>query len=163
MNRFYEDLIRQMEQEFERSDEVLRRFLHAFSSPDRFWEPQADVYETREAVKVKVELAGVRADTIQVELSGDGRLLTVRGVREDERTEAVDRILFHQMEIYLGPFERVLPLPPSAEVDRDNVQAAYRDGFLIITLPKRVRTSPQTTKIAVQGEDVRGITNSSST
>src|ERR1043165_4227957 len=63
MNRFYEDLIRQMEQEFERSDEVFRRFLHAFSSPERFWEPQADVYETREAVKVKVELAGVRPDS----------------------------------------------------------------------------------------------------
>ena len=151
MNRFYEDLIRQMEQEFERSDEVLRRFLHSFTSPERFWEPQADVYETREAVKVKVELAGVRPDSIQVELSGDGRALTIRGVREDERKEAVDRILFHQMEIYLGPFERVLPLPQGAEVDRDNVQAAYREGFLIITLPKRVKPGPQITQIPVSG------------
>jgi HSP20 family protein len=151
MNRFYEDLIRQMEQEFERSDEVLRRFLHSFTSPARFWEPQADVYETREAVKVKVELAGVRPDSIQVELSGDGRQLTIRGVREDERTEAVDRILFHQMEIYLGPFERVLSLPPGADVERDTVNANYRDGFLIVSLPKRARTTPETTQIPVQG------------
>lgn len=151
MNRFYEDLIRQMEQEFERSDEVLRRFLHSFTSPTRFWEPQADVYETREAVKVKVELAGVRSDSIQVELSGDGRQLTIRGVREDERTEAVDRILFHQMEIYLGPFERVLSLPPGAEVERDAVNASYRDGFLVVALPKRARTTLETTQIPVQG------------
>ena len=151
MNRFYEDLIRQMEQEFERSDEVLRRFLHSFTSPERFWEPQADVYETREAVKVKVELAGVRPDSLQVELSGDARNLTVRGVREDERKEAVARILFHQMEIYLGPFERILPLPPNAEVDRDGVQASYRDGFLTITLPKRAKASPTTTQIPVRG------------
>src|SRR5687768_4041699 len=151
MNRFYEDLIRQMEHEFERSDEVLRRFLHSFTSPDRFWEPQADVYETRAAVKVKIELAGVRPDNIHVELSGDGRTLSVRGVREDERTEAVDRVLFHQMEIYLGPFERVVTLPPGAEVERDQVQASYRDGFLIITLPKRVRQGPQTTQIPVEG------------
>ena len=48
MNRFYEDLIRQMEQEFERNDEMLRRFLHSFTSPERFWEPRADIYETRE-------------------------------------------------------------------------------------------------------------------
>lgn len=150
MNRFYEDLIRQMEQEFERSDEVLRRFLHAFTSPERFWEPQADVYETREAVKVKVELAGVRAESIQVELAGDGRSVTIRGVREDERREAVDRILFHQMEIYLGPFERELSLPPGADVDRDRVQASYRDGFLIVTLPKRTGAGPQTTQIAVR-------------
>ena len=152
MNRFYEDLIRQMEQEFERSDEVLRRFLHAFSTPERFWEPQADVYETREAVKVKVELAGVKPDSIQVELSGDGRTLSIRGVREDERKEAVDRILFHQMEIYLGPFERVLPLPRGAEVQRDAVNASYRDGFLIVTLPKRAKTaSPTVTQISVEG------------
>lgn len=151
MNRFYEDLIRQMEQEFERSDEVLRRVLHAFTSPERFWEPRADVYETREAVKVKVELAGVRPDTIQVELSADARSLSIRGVREDERTEAVDRILFHQMEIYLGPFERLLPLPPGAEVDRDQVAANYRDGFLMITLPKKTRPASQMTQIQVSG------------
>lgn len=151
MNRFYEDLIRQMEQEFERSDEVLRRVLHAFTSPERFWEPRADVYETREAVKVKVELAGVRPDSIQVELSADARSLSIRGVREDERKEAVDRILFHQMEIYLGPFERLLPLPPGAEVDRDQVTAAYRDGFLMITLPKQTRPATQMTQIQVTG------------
>ena len=149
MNRFYEDLIRQMEQEFERSDEILRRFLHSFTSPDRFWEPQADIYETREAVKVKMELAGVRSDAIHVELSGDGRMLSVRGVREDERTEAVDRILFHQMEIYLGPFERILPLPSGAEVDRERMTATYREGFLVITLPKRVNPGPQVTQIRV--------------
>ena len=151
MNRFYEDLIRQMEQEFERSDEVMRRFVHSFTSPARFWEPQADVYETRESVKVKVELAGVRPDSIQVELSGDGRNLSIRGVREDERTEAVDRILFHQMEIYLGPFERVLALPPGAELERDSVNATYRDGFLVVTLPKRARSAPETTQIPVRG------------
>lgn len=150
MSRFNEELIRQMEQEFDRSEEILRRFLHSITSPERFWEPQADVYETREAVRVKVELAGVRPDSIQVELSGDGRSLSIRGVREDERTEAVDRILFHQMEIYLGPFERVLTLPPGAEVDREAVQAAYKDGFLLVTLPKRPKR-PQTTQIRVTG------------
>ncbi len=151
MNRFYEDLIRQMEQEFERSDEILRRFLHSFTSPERFWEPQADVYETREAVKVKLELAGVRSDSIHVELSADAQTLTVRGVREDERKEAQGRILFHQMEIYLGPFERTLPLPQEAHIDRDKVQASYRDGFLTITLPKRLSLAAQTTQIPVKG------------
>lgn len=151
MNRFYEDLIRQMEQEFERDGDILRRFLHSFTSPERFWEPQADVYETREAVKVKLELAGVRPESIHVELSGDGRTLCIRGVREDERTEAVDRILFHQMEIYLGPFERVLPLPAGADVEREEVEAAYRDGFLIVTLPKRVRANSAPTQISIDG------------
>ena len=67
-------------------------------------------------------------------------------------SEAVDRILFHQMEIYLGPFERVLALPPGAEVDRDGVAATFRDGFLLVTLPKRVKPAgPQNTQITVKG------------
>lgn len=151
MSRFYEDFIRQIEQEFDRSDEIFRRFLHSVTAPERFWEPQADVYETREAIKVKVELAGVRPESIQVELGGDGQAVTIRGVREDERNEAVDRILFHQMEIYLGPFERILPLPPGADLDRDAVQASYRNGFLVVTLPKRQRPGPQKTQIPVRG------------
>jgi HSP20 family protein len=151
MNRFYEDLVRQMEQEFDRSDEVLRRFLHAFSYPERFWEPQADVYETREAVKVKAELPGVKPESIQVEFSEDGRCLSIRGMREEDRSEALDRILFHQMEIYVGPFERVLALPSGAELDRESVSAAYRDGFLIVTLPKKTRVNPQVTHIPVKG------------
>jgi HSP20 family protein len=150
MNRFYEDLIREMGQEFEPPDELLRWFMRTFMSPERFWEPQADIYETREALKVKVELAGVRPDSIHVELSGDGRALSIRGVREDEPAEAVDRILFHQMEIYLGPFERVLTLPSGADVDRESVEASYRQGFLLVTLPKRVQPVPQTMQIPVR-------------
>jgi len=150
MNRSYEDWVRQMEQEFERNEELMRRVIHSFTSPQRFWEPQVDIYETREALKVKVELSGVRPEGITVELAGDGRSLAIRGVREEERAEAADRVMFHQMEIYLGPFERVLPLPSGAEIDRDAVEAGYRDGFLIITLPKRRRAGPQTTQIQVR-------------
>lgn len=151
MNRFYEDLIHQMEEEFDRSDDGFRRMLNAFLVPGRFWEPRADVYETRESVRVKIELAGVRPETIQVELHSDGRSLAVRGMRQDEHSEAMDRILFHQMEIYMGPFERVVPLPSGAELERDQVAAAYKEGFLIITLPKRDNPCPQVMQIRVDG------------
>jgi len=150
MNRFPEELIRQMEQEFDRSEDLLRRFFHSITAPERYWEPHADVYETREAVRVKVELAGVRGECIQVELAGDGKSLVIRGLREDERSEAMDRILFHQMEIYLGPFERVLTLPPGVHVDRERITATYRDGFLLVTLPKRSRPARKT-QVRVEG------------
>jgi HSP20 family molecular chaperone IbpA len=55
------------------------------------------------------------------------------------------------MEIYLGEFERILALPPDAEVDRENVEATYRDGVLLITLPKRFGPTPQTVQIPVTG------------
>jgi len=138
-----------MESEYERSEDLWHRFLHSVLAPDHFWEPRADVYETREAIKVKVELAGVRPDSILVELAGDGRTLTVAGAREDARHEAADRVLFHQMEIYLGPFERVIALPADADVARDQVDAVYRDGFLLVTLPRKQGSSTQV-RVAIE-------------
>ena len=40
---------------------------------------------------------------------------------------------------------------PDAEVDRDNVEASYRDGMLLITLPRRFGPTPQTVQIPVTG------------
>jgi HSP20 family protein len=136
MHKFYEELMRQMEQDARRSDEWLRRFLQSVLPPDKFWEPQVDIYETKDALKVKVELAGVRPEDIHLELAGDGSALTVRGCRRDEELEASDRTMFHQMEVYLGPFERSVPLPPRLSLDRESIKASFRDGFLLVTLPK---------------------------
>jgi HSP20 family protein len=147
MRRFYEDLLRQMELEARRSEDVLRRFLHA-ASAERFWEPAVDVYETGEALHVKIELPGVCGEELQVELAGDGRHVLIRGVRRDTAAEREQRMTFHQMEIYFGPFERVITLPPQPEVDLEQVQASYRDGFLLVTLPKKPPT-PRTTNVPV--------------
>jgi HSP20 family protein len=153
MSKFYEELIRQMEQDARRADEWLRRFMQSGMPPDKFWEPLVDIYETKDSLKVKVELAGVKPEDIQLELAGDGSVLTVRGFRRDGEMEAAGRTVFHQMEVYLGPFERTVPLPPRLSLNRDEISAAFRDGFLLVSLPK-VLTPPRpaTTSIPVSGE-----------
>src|SRR2546428_5613258 len=152
MPNFYEELMRQMEQDARRTDEWLRRFLQSVLPPDKFWEPLVDVYETKVAVKVKVELAGVKPEDIHLELSGDGSALTVRGCRRDEELEVGGRTMFHQMEIYLGPFERTVPLPPRLNLDREAIQATFRDGFLLVTLPRLPAPARLvTTSIPVEG------------
>src|SRR5207244_1928590 len=102
--KFYEDMMRQMEQDMRRSEEVLRRFMQSAAPPDKFWEPLVDIDETETAIRVRVELAGVRLEELHVEVSGDARILTVRGVRRDGYGEIGDRVTFHQMEIYFGAF-----------------------------------------------------------
>jgi HSP20 family protein len=152
MHKFYEELMRQMEQDARRTDDWLRRFLQSVMPPDKFWEPLVDVYETKDTVKVKVELAGVKPDDIHLELAADGSALIVRGCRRDEELEAGGRTMFHQMEVYLGPFERTVPLPPRMNLDRDAIQASFRDGFLVVTLPKLPAPAhPVTTSIPVSG------------
>ena len=152
MNKYYEELMRQMEQDLRRSDEWLRRFMQSAMPADKFWEPLVDVYETRDALKIKIELAGVKPDDIHLEISGDGSALTVRGCRRDEELELGGRTVFHQMEVYLGRFERTVPLPPRVTVDRDAIQATFRDGFLLVTLPKVTVPRPARTSIPISDE-----------
>jgi HSP20 family protein len=152
MHKFYDEMMRQMEQDARRADEWLRRFLQSATPPDKFWEPLVDIYETRTSLRIKVELAGVRPEDIHLELAGDGGALTVRGCRRDEELEGGERTMFHQMEVYLGPFERTVPLPPHLHLDRESIQAVFRDGFLNITLPKaQTPPRPETTSIPVRG------------
>ena len=138
--RNYRDLLRQMETDMQRFAE--EAFFGSWDQPsglNRFWQPAADVHETAAGVLIKLELAGVTAEDLQVALSADGRRLTVSGVRTERSDERLERRGCHQLEIYFGPFERTFPLPPEADIDRDGISATLRDGFLVIALPRRAR------------------------
>jgi HSP20 family molecular chaperone IbpA len=105
--RDYRDLLRQMEQDMQRFTE--EAFVSFFDNPatyHRFWQPAADVHETPAGIVIKLELAGVTTESVNVSLSGDGRRLVVSGTRAEENDERIGRIGCHQLEIYFGPFER---------------------------------------------------------
>jgi HSP20 family protein len=93
-------------------------------------EPATDVYETAENVVVLVEIAGVNPEGIDITV--EGRTITVRGEREDRQRHLTR--LYHQMEICCGLFERTVPLP--SEVNAQQSSATYSDGILAIVLPK---------------------------
>ena len=96
------------------------------------WQPDVDVFETEKSMVVRVELAGVSGDDLRVTV--DGETLRISGVRV--APEPTDVLRLHQMEIASGPFERRLRIPMAFE--RDGVTAHLADGFLTVTLPKRV-------------------------
>jgi HSP20 family molecular chaperone IbpA len=96
------------------------------------WQPDVDVFETEKAVVVRVELSGVRGDDLRVIV--DGEALRISGVRM--APEPVEMKRLHQMEIATGPFERHLRIPIAFQ--REGVVAQLADGFLTVTLPKRV-------------------------
>jgi HSP20 family protein len=150
MRHPYEELLRQMEHDASSSSELFWRFLHAVA-PDKFWEPPVDIYETRDALKIKVEIPGARREDISVELAGDGRSVTIRGLRLDGDPDMGDRTVFYQMEIYTGAFERIIGVPTNLSLDRSAVHASYEGGFLIITLPKRTAPQPSRMEIRIKG------------
>ena len=94
----------------------------------RLWNPAADVYRTREGWVVKLDLAGVRTDELEIEVQGSN--LRVRGCRRD--TFYQEGFSYLQMEITYSRFEKSIEFPCSiqgASLARD-----YRDGLLIIKL-----------------------------
>jgi len=145
--RNYRDILRQMELEMQRlSDDALLSVFGPLGATERFWQPPVDLCETEDALVVKAELAGVHPDRINVSLSADDRMLVISGIRAEDEEERRARVRCYQLEIYYGPFERHVALPPDIPVDRDNISATYRNGVLTVRLPKRVREEIPTTR-----------------
>ncbi len=93
------------------------------------WRPPTDVFETEEALIVRVEIAGMRTEDFYLRL--DGQTLIISGVRRDPDIGSA----YHRLEIPFGQFQVAVVLPVA--IDEEHVEAEYRDGFLRITLPKR--------------------------
>ena len=92
------------------------------------WQPATDIYRTRYGWLVKMELAGVRREDIQLHISG--RLLIVHGRRLD--CPVVEECTLHSLEIAYSPFERSIELPVPLEGSRIAIE--YRDGMLWVRL-----------------------------
>lgn len=108
--------------------------------PHKIWRPPTDVYETSDAVVVKVEIAGMKEEELEVTLNG--RVLSIRGVRRDSGV----KLRYQQMEIQYGPFETEVEVPRA--VDFEQLEATYENGFLVVRLG---RAQPH--KITVQETD----------
>ena len=95
---------------------------------ERHWTPAADVYRTREGWLVKVDLAGVSPDEIEITVAG--RVLVIAGIRRDAHCS--ETVSYHQIEITYSRFEKTLSFP--CEIEGARVERAYRDGLLIVRL-----------------------------
>lgn len=101
-----------------------------------------DVYQTDDFVVIKALVAGVLPSNLDVALTRD--MLTIRGVREDEREAEGDD--YFRRELYWGEFSRSIMLPE--EVDVDAAEASEKHGILVIRLPKINKA--RTTKLKVK-------------
>src|SRR5437870_481119 len=102
------------------------------------WVPNTDVYTTDNGLVIKVELAGMRSD--HLEITVEGNRLRISGTRPDGCR--APKCSFLLMEINYGPFESVLELPPA--YDLSQAKASYLNGFLRIDVPLAQRPAKST-------------------
>ena len=105
--------------------------------------PAAEITETPEAVQIKLEIPGMEAKDLNLEVTANS--LTINGERKSEiKTEEEG---FTRTEFRYGKFHRVIPLP--VQVDNNNVTAEYKDGILNLTLPKAEEEKNKVVKVSI--------------
>ena len=90
------------------------------------WQPQVDIYRSREGWVVKLELAGVRPQDVSITVHGSQ--LRVAGVRHDWIIE--QGWSHHTMEIAYNRFERTIDLP--CDLAQARITIECRDGMLLL-------------------------------
>jgi HSP20 family protein len=110
-----------------------------------------DVYETDKSVEVKMPIAGV--DPEKVDISVKDNVLTVKG-KTDKKTEVEDKN-YYRKEIRSGTFHRSVPLPVSVVGDR--ASAVSEHGMLKISIPKAPQKKVKPIKVKVKAETKKNI------
>lgn len=97
----------------------------------RLWNPAADVFRSDEGWVVKIDLAGVCSDELEIEIRDS--MLRIAGCRRD--TLYREGFVYQQMEITYSRFEKTIQFP--GPIEGASLKHDYRDGFLIINLVRR--------------------------
>jgi len=120
-------------------------FDDAFTRPltlrDGWSAPAIDMYQTDDEIVVKASLPGVKADEVQINITGE--ILTIKG--ETRQVEEKKEKAWHMREQRWGTFERAVALP--TEVVSDKAKAEFENGILTITLPKAEEVKPKVISI----------------
>ncbi len=115
---------------------MLRAGQHYGLQPAMPWRPPIDIHETPDAIQVKIELAGVREEDVDVTLYDNA--LVVSGQRDND-VDPAEFVYYHEAQVRYGPFRADILL--ASPVEHDAVQATYEHGFLRVRLPKAAPSS----------------------
>jgi HSP20 family protein len=115
----------------------------ALARPD--WLPAVDILEKKDSFVLKVELPEVKKEDVKV--SVDNGLLTISGERRMEVEEEDKETQQRRVERLYGSFSRSFTLPE--EADESAIDASYRDGMLMLTIPKTEKPAPRAIEVKV--------------
>ena len=105
------------------------------------WVPVVDILENDNALTVKAELPGIEAKDVAVTI--DNNVLTLRGERHIKKD--VEKENYHRMERAYGTFARSFVLP--AFVDAENIKAEFKNGLLMVTVPKKANARTRAVEV----------------
>lgn len=137
--RYSDGSQKQLEQHYRQLlNDALRQGQQAVNHRSSKWRPLADIFESEEMITVKVEVAGMKEEEIEVTLYEDA--LVVCGERHND-PEKYQNLYYHEAQIRYGPFQVEVFI--SSLINREAVMARYENGFLRVDLPKLPERQPE--------------------
>jgi len=127
-------------------DRVFNSFFnfHPTRHENHEFMPRVDVTESNENLVLTFELPGMEKGEIKVSVKDD--ILSVNGERKTQETNEGENYV--RSEIHRGSFCRSFTLPDTVETE--NVSADYKNGLLIVSLPKKEEVKPKEIDIRIK-------------
>jgi HSP20 family protein len=116
-------------------DEMFDEFFSADKAPGQSWaryqEPLVNILEDKEAFVIELAIPGVEKNEVEIKVDKDQLIIQGKAGVMDEESE----IKYMKKEFYFGSFEKSFHIPES--VERENINAGFKDGILRIELMKK--------------------------
>jgi len=131
---------------FDLFDRIEQQLSQQLQTAERV--PAAEVHETADAYQVIVELPGVAKDAIDVKATDRTLVVSAERRRPDQaelpsESEATSSLLVS--EFRYGTWSRSFRFPQA--IEREQLQASYRDGLLSISAPKASKVTSVQVKV----------------
>jgi HSP20 family protein len=125
----------------EQLDKVFDQRATTRDNSEAAWMPALELVDAGDNFVLKAQLPGIDAKDIDVQVTPEA--ISISGERRYENTD--EKSGYVRSEFRYGKFHRVVPLP--AHIQNDSVQAEYKDGILMLTLPKVTEARNKVVKI----------------
>jgi HSP20 family protein len=122
-------------------DKVFDQLATTRDNSEATWLPAVEFVDAGENFVLKAQLPGIDPKDIDVQVTREA--ISISGERRYENTE--EKSGYVRSEFRYGKFHRVLTWP--AQIQNDSVQAEYKDGILMLTLPKVAEARNKVVKI----------------
>jgi len=125
---------------------LLREFDNVLSNrvQDGIWSPKVNIVENEKGYTISAELPGVSKDDIDIDLKDN--TLSIKGEKKVEAKDEKENYI--RVESSYGKFERSFNV--SDDIDRNSVNASFKDGVLTLVLNKKEESRPKQIKVEVK-------------
>ena len=116
-----------------------RSFLDDFFFAPSVWDTplSADMWEEDDKINIKMAMPGIKKEDIKITIEDD-RVCISGSSKKEEESDKKRRYYYRSME---SSFEQTFNLP--SKVDSNKADAEFKDGVILITLPKEKVVKPK--------------------